>query len=138
MLPLPVNSIQLHYEFFLAGIGGGWQLAYKKGEKKGQDGKPELKRVYLHQEAGMGSMRGSVLSMHHTDIPEQGQFVQAAGLVSQSALSIKDFKGESPFSEGIVEPSEAVTKGPSWRELFEPGVKRALIVGMGIQILQQV
>lgn len=119
------------------GIGGGWQLAYKKGEKKGREGKPELKRVYLHQEAGMGSMRGSVLSMHQADIPEQGPFVQAAGLVSQSALSIKDFKGESPFGEGIVKPSEAVTKGPSWRELFEPGVKRALIVGMGIQILQQ-
>lgn len=118
------------------GIGGGWQLAYKRGEK-GQDGKSELKRVYLHQEAGMGSMRGSVLSMHPGDIPEEGQFVQAAGLVSQSALSIKGFKGDSPFGEGIVEPSASVTKGPTWRELFEPGVKSALLVGMGMQILQQ-
>lgn len=120
-----------------AGIGGGWQLAYKRTEKKGQDGKPELKRVYLHQEAGMGSMRGSVLSLPPSDIPEEGQFVQAAGLVSQSALCIKDFKGDSPLENGIVQPSSAATKGPSWRELFEPGVKRALVVGVGIQILQQ-
>ncbi|XP_074308694.1 monosaccharide-sensing protein 2-like [Silene latifolia] len=117
------------------GIGGGWQLAYKRTEK-GQDGKSELRRVYLHKEPGMGSMRGSVLSLQ-SEIPEEGRFVQAAGLVSQSALSIKDFKVDSPFEEGIVKPSASATKGPSWRELFEPGVKRALIVGMGLQILQQ-
>lgn len=118
------------------GIGGGWQLAYKKA----QDGKGELKRVYLHQEPGMGSMRGSmrgsVLSLHPSDIPE-GQLVQAAGLVSQSTLNIKDFKGESPLEGGNIQPSAAATRGPSWRELFEPGVKSALFVGVGLQLLQQ-
>ena len=119
----------------LAGIGGGWQLAYKRCDKKGPDGKGEFKRVYLHQEVGMGSMRGSIMSFHHADIPEESEFVQAAGLVSQSALNLK---GETPFKEAIIQPSESVTKGPSWKELCEPGVKRALLVGMGIQILQQV
>ncbi|KAJ8423340.1 hypothetical protein Cgig2_029734 [Carnegiea gigantea] len=116
------------------GIGGGWQLAYKRCEKKDPEGRTEFKRVYLHQEVGMGSMRGSVMSFHHADIPEESEFVQAAGLVSQSALNIK---GEAPFEEAVIQPSAAVTKGPSWKELCEPGVKRALMVGMGIQILQQ-
>lgn len=84
-----------------------------------------------------GSMLGSVLSLPPSEMPE-GQLVPAAGLVSQSNIKIKDFKGESPFEGGKIQPSAAVTKGPSWRELFEPGVKRALVVGMGLQILQQV
>ncbi|KAH9622698.1 hypothetical protein KSS87_009676 [Heliosperma pusillum] len=117
------------------GIGGGWQLAYKRTDKKGQDGKSELKRVYLHQEPGMGSMRGSLVSIQA--IPGNGQFVQAAGLVSQSALCVTDFKIDSPMEECVVKPSISATNGPSWRELFEPGVKRALIVGIGLQILQQ-
>lgn len=29
-------------------------------------------------------------------------------------------------------------RGSSWGDLLEPGVKHALIVGVGIQILQQV
>jgi len=37
-----------------------------------------------------------------------------------------------------VHPSEAVAKGPKWADLLEPGVKHALFVGIGIQILQQV
>ncbi|KAK9713405.1 hypothetical protein RND81_06G025300 [Saponaria officinalis] len=119
------------------GIGGGWQLAYKRSEKKGEDGKSELKRVYLHQEPNTGSMRGSVLSIQSSEIPEEGRFVQAAGLVSQSVLNIKNFNIDSPLKESVVQPSATATKGPSWRELFEPGVKRALIVGMGLQILQQ-
>jgi len=36
-----------------------------------------------------------------------------------------------------VHPSEAVAKGSTWKELFEPGVKHALVVGVGLQILQQ-
>ncbi|XP_057542417.1 monosaccharide-sensing protein 2-like [Amaranthus tricolor] len=132
----PSNLMQSGELLNSTGIGGGWQLAYKKAT----DGKGELQRVYLHQEGGMGSMRGSmlgsVLSLPPSEMPE-GQLVQAAGLVSQSNLKIKDFKGESPFEGGKIQPSSAVTKGPSWRELFEPGVKRALVVGMGLQILQQ-
>ncbi|KAL9241507.1 hypothetical protein vseg_015614 [Gypsophila vaccaria] len=120
------------------GIGGGWQLAYKRTDKKGEDGKGELKRIYLRKEPNMGSMRGSLLSMQSTaEIPDDGRFVQAAGLVSQSALNIKKFNIDSPLKEDAVQPSASATKGPSWRELFEPGVKRALIVGMGLQILQQ-
>ncbi|KAK9121531.1 hypothetical protein Syun_019148 [Stephania yunnanensis] len=37
----------------------------------------------------------------------------------------------------MVHPSEAAGKGPRWRYLLEPGVKHALVVGIGIQILQQ-
>ena len=38
----------------------------------------------------------------------------------------------------MVHPSEITSKAPIWAALRDPGIKRALIVGIGIQILQQV
>ena len=44
---------------------------------------------------------------------------------------------QQPVGPAMVHLSETAAKGPSWSDLFEPGVKHALIVGVGIQILQQ-
>lgn len=121
------------------GIGGGWQLAWKWSEREGDDGTKEggFKRIYLHQEAGPGSRRGSLVSVPGGDIPEDSEFIQAAALVSQPALYSKELMDQHPVGPAMVHPSEAASKGPSWVALLEPGVKRALIVGIGIQILQQ-
>lgn len=122
------------------GIGGGWQLAWKWSEREGPDGKREggFKRIYLHQEGGPGSRRGSLVSLPGGDVPADGEVVQAAALVSQPALYNKELLNQQPVGPAMVHPSEAAAKGPSWSDLFEPGVKHALIVGVGIQILQQV
>ncbi|XP_009622210.1 monosaccharide-sensing protein 2-like [Nicotiana tomentosiformis] len=114
------------------GIGGGWQLAYRKDEKK----EGALKRIYLHQEAGAGSRRGSIVSLPGCDVPAEGEFIHAAALVSQSVLRTESILAQQSIEEAV-EQSEPITKGPGWRALFEPGVKHALIVGVGIQILQQ-
>lgn len=121
------------------GIGGGWQLAWKWTEREGEDGKKEggFKRIYLHQEGVLGSRRGSIVSLPGGDVQVEGDFVQAAALVSQPALYSQDLMRENPIGPAMVHPASAA-KGPSWRDLFEPGVKHALVVGMGIQILQQV
>ncbi|KAF7142649.1 hypothetical protein RHSIM_Rhsim05G0046600 [Rhododendron simsii] len=121
------------------GIGGGWQLAWKWAEREGQDGKKEggFKRIYLHQEGAPGSRRGSLVSLHDGDVPVQGDFIQAAALVSQPALYSRDLMNEHPVGPAMVHPAETASKGPSWNDLFEPGVKHALVVGVGIQILQQ-
>lgn len=104
-------------------IGGGWQLAYIRPDGKDQ----ELKRIYLHQEnaATTVSRRGSILSVAGADIGEEGAaaFGHAAALVSRSVLHIQ--------------PPEAVSNRSKLAELLQPGVKHALIVGVGIQILQQ-
>lgn len=122
------------------GIGGGWQLAWKWSEREGEDGIKEggFKRIYLHQEAGPSSRRGSLVSVPGGDIHEDGEFIQAAALVSQPALYSKELMDQHPVGPAMVHPSETASKGPSWAALLEPGVKRALIVGIGIQILQQV
>ncbi|XP_061372780.1 monosaccharide-sensing protein 2-like isoform X2 [Gastrolobium bilobum] len=114
------------------GVGGGWQLAWKWSDK-GEEGKKEggFKRIYLH-EGVQGSRRGSLVS-----IPGEGEFVQAAALVSQPALYSKDLINEQPVGPAMVHPSETASKGPIWKALLEPGVKHALFVGIGIQILQQ-
>jgi hypothetical protein len=123
------------------GIGGGWQLAWKWSEREGEDGKKEggFKRIYLHQEEVPGSRRGSVISLPGGgDAPEGSEFIHAAALVSQPALYSKDIIEQRMSGPAMIHPSEAAAKGSSWKDLFEPGVRRALLVGVGIQILQQV
>lgn len=63
--------------------------------------------------------------------------MQAAVLVSQSAFD-KRMVGERPVGPATMHPSEQVKQGPVWSNLMEGGVRRALIVGVGLQILQQV
>ncbi|KAL6636597.1 hypothetical protein ACP70R_024169 [Stipagrostis hirtigluma subsp. patula] len=123
------------------GIGGGWQLAWTWSEREGEGGKKEgsFKRIYLHQEGVAVSRRGSsVVSLSgEGDAPEGGKFIHAAALVSQSALHPRDITEERMAGPATMHPSEAAARSPSWRDLFEPGVRRALLVGIGIQILQQ-
>ncbi|KAG2539680.1 hypothetical protein PVAP13_9NG491900 [Panicum virgatum] len=120
------------------GIGGGWQLAWKWTEREAADGQKEggFQRIYLHEEGVQGN-RGSILSLPGGDVPPGGEFVQAAALVSQPALYSKELMEQCAAGPAMVHPSEAVAKGPKWADLLEPGVKHALFVGIGIQILQQ-
>lgn len=122
------------------GIGGGWQLAWKWSEKEGEDGKKEggFKRIYLHQEGVPGSRRGSILSITGGDVGAEGEFIQASALVSQPALYSKDLIDQHAVGPAMVHPSETASKGPIWAALLDPGIKRALIVGIAIQMLQQV
>ncbi|PKA48129.1 Monosaccharide-sensing protein 2 [Apostasia shenzhenica] len=120
------------------GIGGGWQLAWKWSERDGPDGKEGgFKRIYLHQEGVAASRRGSLLSLPGREVPDEGEFIQAAALVSQPALYSKELMKQHPVGPAMVHPSEATSKASVWADLLEPGVKQALIVGVGIQILQQ-
>lgn len=121
------------------GIGGGWQLAWTLDEKEAEDGKKskDFKRIYLHQDGGPASMRGSLLSLPGGDFPGDGDCVQASALVSNPALYSKEVLGQSPIGPAMVHPAEIASQGPTWKALLDPGVKRALIVGVGIQMLQQ-
>jgi len=120
-------------------IGGGWQLAWKWSEREDPNGNKEsgFKRIYLHQDGGPG-LRGSMVSLPGGDLPNDGETVQAAALVSQPTLYNKDVMRQRPVGPAMIHPSETTAKGPNWSDLFEPGVKHALIVGVGLQILQQV
>jgi hypothetical protein len=122
------------------GIGGGWQLAWKWTENVGPDGvrRGGVKRMYLHEEGGGGDGGDS------SGPPRAGEYVHAAALVSRSMLYTKDVLiGQSP-TPAFDNPPETVANraaaasGPRWRELLEPGVRRALFCGVMIQILQQV
>ncbi|GAB2267556.1 trans-aconitate methyltransferase 2 [Dionaea muscipula] len=121
------------------GIGGGWQLAWKFTEEEGPDGKKKggFKRIYLHQDGETGSKRGSLLSLPGGDVTGESEFIKASALVSQPALYSKELMDHHPIGPAMIHPAEAAAKRPSWSDLLEPGVKRALVVGIGIQILQQ-
>ncbi|XP_042017490.1 monosaccharide-sensing protein 2-like [Salvia splendens] len=123
------------------GIGGGWQLAWKWSEREGEDGKKEggFKRIYLHEEGGVpGSRRGSLVSLpgDHAAAAD-GDYIHAAALVSQPALFSKDLMHQRPAGPAMAHPSQSAGKVSILEALLEPGVKRALVVGIGIQILQQ-
>lgn len=141
-LSMRQSSITLENGGQLSGtdIGGGWQLAWKWSEKAGENGKKEggLQRVYLHQDGAAASRYGSMLSVTGGGIPEGSEMVHASALVSQSVIGPEGlFMGQNPVDAVMKTNQETNTKGPSWHDLFEPGVKRALFVGIGIQILQQ-
>ncbi|KAL8134137.1 monosaccharide-sensing protein 2-like [Apium graveolens] len=119
------------------GIGGGWHLAYKYSGRKGHDGKKgELKRIYLHQENNQESRRGSVLSVSGADM-SAGDAVHASALVSQSVLHVENLPVQHPVGAAMTQRPKSAKRGPRLTDLLEPGVKHALIVGVGIQILQQ-
>ncbi|KAH6776824.1 tonoplast monosaccharide transporter2 [Perilla frutescens var. frutescens] len=119
------------------GIGGGWQLAWRWSEREGEDGKKGgFKRIYLH-EGAPSSRRGSLVSLPGGDAIAESDYIQAAAIVSQPSLYRKEVVDQHPVGPAMVNPSQDVSIGPSLAALLEPGVKRALIVGIGIQMLQQ-
>lgn len=116
-------------------IGGGWQLVYKSVDQTTGGGKKEggggLQRVYLHADpTTMSREQSSLASISGYDLHEEGggEAFQASALVSRSILYTKD----------MTTKPQAPPKRVGWGALLEPGVKRALIVGVGLQILQQV
>ncbi|WOG87837.1 hypothetical protein DCAR_0207069 [Daucus carota subsp. sativus] len=128
------------------GIGGGWQLAWKWTEKEGQDGTKEgcYKRIYMLQDSVAPSCRGSLTSTPAPgmEMPEGAEFVQADALVADALVShpapnSKEIMDQPTVGPAVIHPSEAAASGSSWSNLFEPGVKHALVVGVGIQMLQQ-
>ncbi|CDY33276.1 BnaA01g19430D [Brassica napus] len=88
-------------------IGGGWQLAWKYNEKVGADGK---------------RVNGGLQRMYIHEETANNNHASNMGFSRRGSLL--SFQTEADA-------------GPGWRELKEPGVKRALIVGVGLQILQQ-
>lgn len=113
-------------------IGGGWQMSYQLDEKtKG------FKRIYVRQEGGPASVRGSVISLPGGDIHGEGEYPSIAAVINTPALYSKELLDQHPVGPAMVHPAETASQVPSWKALLDPGVKRALIVGIGIQILQQ-
>ncbi|CAM6009600.1 unnamed protein product [Sphagnum balticum] len=124
--------------FGSVGIGGGWQLAWR-WEEGGPDGEEGgLKRVFLRGDGAELSHFTSAMSLPGAP-PSMGEpeAFQAAVLVSHPSQYGKELLQEHPVGPAIIHPAETATRLPSWSNLLEGGVRRALIVGVGIQILQQ-
>ncbi|CAK9883082.1 unnamed protein product [Sphagnum jensenii] len=124
--------------FGSVGIGGGWQLAWhwEEGGPDGEEG--GLKRVFLRGDGAELSHFTSAMSLSGAP-PSMGEpeAFQAAVLVSHPSQYGKELLQEHPVGPAIIHPAETATRLPSWSNLLEGGVRRALIVGVGIQILQQ-
>ncbi|CAK9233107.1 unnamed protein product [Sphagnum jensenii] len=121
------------------GIGGGWQLAWR-WEEGGSDGEEGgLKRVFLRGDGGDTSHFTSSMSLPGAP-PSVGEpeAFQAAVLVGRPPSRFgKELFEQHPVGPAMIHPAETATKLPSWSNLLEGGVRRALIVGVGLQILQQ-
>lgn len=117
------------------GIGGGWQMAWRTNDDN-------YERVYLLQEGPDASRFASHMSLPGVGggsiFGGDGEAFQAVALVGPSVQFHKDGGLEHAVGPATVHPSETATRGPAWSDLADVGVKRALIVGVGIQFLQQV
>lgn len=126
------------------GLGGGWQLAWQweKSDEPNQTG--SLKRVFLFPESGPHAP-SAISSMRSISNLEEGQAVQVAALVGEPALCLTERNVDPSVSaaEGticgpaILHPSQMAEKGISWSDFADIRVRRALIVGMSLQLLQQ-
>lgn len=65
-------------------------------------------------------------------------YVQAAVIVGQSTQFSKELMEEHPVGPAMMHPAETATRVPPMGNLWDHGVKRALFVGVCLQILQQV
>ncbi|KAM0888630.1 hypothetical protein ACQ4PT_028213 [Festuca glaucescens] len=110
-------------------IGGGWQLAWKSSSDVLSNGQVQdcMDRVYLHEGVPNPEMKSGL------DTSTDCKFTQATALVNKSVFH-KDQFGNQNID---LHSSEKNSKGTKWSNLLEPGVKRALIAGVGLQLLQQ-
>ncbi|GJN09222.1 hypothetical protein PR202_ga27207 [Eleusine coracana subsp. coracana] len=113
-------------------IGGGWQLAWKLPTDNCSNGKFQngIQRMYIHQEVSQ-SVHESRLNVSLGD-----KFIQAAALVNNSVLP-KDQIEKYKVDLAKFEQSNEAHINTRWSDLLKPGVRRALIVAIGIQLLQQ-
>ncbi|KAJ7299293.1 hypothetical protein O6H91_04G116200 [Diphasiastrum complanatum] len=124
------------------GIGGGWQLVWRwdagtEGPEANCEG-ASFRRVFLKQEqVEHTAPTVSALSLPGLGGGFEREAIPAAALVGKPAQSMRDLLPEIYMGPAMVHPAETVTKGPAWSDLLEGGVRRALIVGVGLQIFQQ-
>ncbi|KAJ7543563.1 hypothetical protein O6H91_09G043300 [Diphasiastrum complanatum] len=131
---LPASSIPA--SIGSVGIGGGWQLAWIRTKADDAESKNEgdFKRVFLLQDTVAPLQSASALSLPRGI---EADSIPAAALVGQPAQFSMRLLRENPVGPAMVHPAETAVHGPAWRDLLEGGVLRALIVGVGLQILQQ-
>ncbi|GBG86635.1 hypothetical protein CBR_g41698 [Chara braunii] len=125
-----------------------------------QETMPRLTRVFLLPESAMGLERASSMvgtprkavgfdigddvddatSTAWTGTPRRGDFVRASVLVSESpALTGRVVLGgeEIPLVGPAMPHPSMMESGSAMKDLVEPGVLQALMVGMGLQFFQQ-
>jgi hypothetical protein len=112
-------------------IGGGWKLAWKTPSEYCLDREMDgvMERLYIHEEGVPIYENGSSI-----DVPLGGNLIKATALVNKSVFH------KNQTGNHIIDlcSHEKDFKSTKWSDLLEPGVKRALVLGIGIQILQQV
>ncbi|XP_024361211.1 monosaccharide-sensing protein 2 isoform X2 [Physcomitrium patens] len=115
------------------GVGGGWQLAWQKDAKDGS-----LKRVYLKSEGGDLSNVTQNPAGFSGLVYFHGDHITfpAAVLVAQTAIN-RALLNEHPVGPATLNPTEAAKHSHVLSSLMEGGVRRALAVGVGMQVLQQ-
>ncbi|EFJ12833.1 hypothetical protein SELMODRAFT_182142 [Selaginella moellendorffii] len=150
-----VNGTTVASPVVSAGIGSGWQLAWEwDNQERGgplsatKNTNMDFRRVFLLQEgaAAAANISGS-LSVSARSLPgmvEDGggnavvdQSIQAAALIGRPAQSFHNLVSDKVVGPAMVHPVETAIKGPAWSDLLEVGVRRALVVGVLLQILQQ-
>lgn len=130
---LVVRSDSVMQEPSRKGVGGGWHLAWKLSKDGG------FKKMYFHQKSASGNLRqrGSSASLLEDEV-QGSEVVQANALVGPTAVNFEEnIEAQLVGPNTMVQPLDAAFTVVGWEDFFHSGVKRALFLGIGIQILQQ-
>ncbi|MCD7463582.1 transporter [Datura stramonium] len=82
------------------GIGGGWQLAYRKDENK----EGALKGFICIRRLVLESRVASIISLPGCDAHAEGETIHAAALVSQSVLRTESILAQQSIEEAVEKP----------------------------------
>eukprot|EP00249_Psilotum_nudum_P011431 c23172_g1_i1 orf=536-2071(+) len=108
-----------------------------RGNKEGLDDVENCsKSAFLLQESTEPPAAATALLGEDVSI-NQPEVVPVAALIHQPAHFAKYVIKEEPFSPVTVHPAKTTMISSVWSNLVERGVRRALLVGLGIQFLQQ-
>lgn len=123
------------------GLGGGWQVAYQLQQSESTQS-ASLKRVFLYAGSAshIPSAVGSVRSIKSLSGLEGRESMQVSALVGEPALCLTQNNcgpSETVVGPAIMHPSKISAKGIQWSDFCDVRVKRALTVGMTLQMLQQ-
>eukprot|EP00246_Nothoceros_aenigmaticus_P015495 TRINITY_DN647_c0_g1_i3.p1 TRINITY_DN647_c0_g1~~TRINITY_DN647_c0_g1_i3.p1 ORF type:complete len:593 (-),score=102.94 TRINITY_DN647_c0_g1_i3:1246-3024(-) len=116
------------------GIGGGWQLGWRYTGAEGGDPSEvgSLQRVYIFNNPVDHSA-----AMSLSGVDGEPETIQASVLVAPAVSMAMDVLTEDAVGPAMIHPADTATQGPAWKDLVVPGVRRALVVGIGLQVLQQ-
>jgi len=87
----------------------------------------------------LAAVPSTILGIGMFFMPESPRWLVAHNFINKATLALKRIRGSGEVSDELTEiQNSLVQQSGNWRELFNPLVKPALLIGIGLAVFQQV